>query len=364
MDTSRHSHQPAASATSEIGSSESANFPPIAANPATPSDWMTAFTPRRGLSNGHVQTIVGDIYPRPAFQLACSADEVVVDPRDNSRVLCHSHWQPGEDAGSRLTIVMVHGLEGSSDSGYIRGIAIRAWKAGCNVVRMNMRNCGGTDALTPTLYHSGLSGDVGAVVEHYTRQRGLQRVALVGYSMGGNLALKLAGEWGHRTPLCAVATVCPAIDLAVSSDALHSPGNRFYEWHFLRRLIRRYRIKAALFPDIYTSNGIGPIRSLREFDDKIVARYCGFRDASDYYYRAASARVLDRIAVPTLVLRALDDPFIRLTAETKVTIEANPRITLVETKHGGHCAFLAGGQGQELRWAEANVMRYLLEATA
>ena len=361
MDTT-NSLRPAASAISEIGTPLYAASPSPARNPEIPG-WLTAFTPRRGLTNGHAQTIVGDIYPRPAFQLPCSTDEVVVDPRDNSRVLCHSHWQPGQDARSRLTVVLVHGLEGSSDSRYIQGITTRAWSAGWNVVRMNMRNCGGTDSLTPALYHSGLSGDVGAVVEHYVRQRGLERVALVGYSMGGNLVLKLAGEWGERSPLCAVATVCPAIDLAVSSDALHAPRNRFYEWHFLRRLIRRYYIKAALFPDIYASSGIGPIRTLREFDDKIVARYCGFHDSSDYYYRAASARVIDRITVPTLVLRALDDPFIRLTLETRATIQANGQITLAETRHGGHCAFLAAAKGEEVHWAEATVMRYL-QATA
>ena len=102
---------------------------------------------------------------------------------------------------ARLTLVLVHGLEGSSESRYIQGIAARAWDAGCNVIRMNMRNCGGTEALTPTLYHSGLSGDVGAVVRHYAERFGLERVALVGYSMGGNLVLKLAGEWGSRPPL-------------------------------------------------------------------------------------------------------------------------------------------------------------------
>jgi hypothetical protein len=325
--------------------------------------WLTAFAPRRGLLNGHLQTIVGNYLPRPRFTLDSVAEAVEVDPADGSRVLCHGHWQPGEDVSSHLTLVLVHGLEGSSESQYIKGLAARAWRAGCNVVRMNMRNCGDSDTLTPTLYHSALSGDVGAVVDHYTQRFGLTRVALVGYSMGGNLVLKLAGEWGARPPLCAAAAVCPAIDLAAGSDALHQPANRMYEWHFLRRLMRRFRRKAALFPSVYQRNGIGPVRSLREFDDKIVARYCGFRDADDYYYRAAAARVVDRIAVPTLILRALDDPFIRLTPETHAKIIANPRISLVETKHGGHCAYLGAESGDDIHWAESTVIRYLLEHT-
>ena len=137
----------------------------------------------------------------------------------------------------------------------------------------------------------------------------------MGDPMGGNLVSKLAGEWGDRAPLCAVATVCPAIDLAAGSVAPHEPANRLYEWHFLRRLMRRFRRKAAHFPEIYKEGYAWLIHSLRQFDNQIVARYCGFRDADDYYFRAASARVLDRIAVPTLILHALDDPFVRMTPD-------------------------------------------------
>ena len=225
-----------------------------------------------------------------------------------------------------------------------------------NVVRMNMRNCGGTEELTPALYHSGRSGDVGAVVEHFARRYSLERVALAGYSMGGNMVLKLAGEWGARRPLTAVAAVCPVIDLAPCSDALHRLANRGYEFHFLRGLMRRIRRKAELFPGIYRLSGLGPIRSIREFDEKIVAPYCGFEGADDYYFRAAAARVIDRVAVPTMVLMAKDDPFIRLLPETRERIRLNPRIELVETAHGGHCAFL--GRGENLHWAETAVIRY------
>jgi len=323
-----------------------------------------AFVPCRGLSNGHLQTIAGNFYPRPAFRLAAVTETVEVDPADGSRVLCHCHWQEEPQRSSRLTLVLVHGLEGSSDSGYIQGVAARAWQAGWNVVRMNMRTCGGTETLTPTLYHSGLSGDVGVVVRHYAEKLGLERVALAGYSMGGNLVLKLAGEWGNRPPLCAVAAVCPSIDLAPGADALHVGFNRLYEWNFLRGLLSRYKRKTKLFPGIYASRkSIGPVRSIREFDDKILARYWGFRDADDYYDRAAAARVVDRIAVPALVLHAQDDPFIRLTPETRAKLLANPHVTFIETSHGGHCAYLSRDSGNEIHWAEATVMRFLLAAT-
>ncbi|HLY40752.1 MAG TPA: alpha/beta fold hydrolase [Terracidiphilus sp.] len=324
---------------------------------------LSPFAPGPGLSNGHLQTILGNYIPRRAFRLLATEEIIEVDPVDGSRVLCHCHWQPEPELAERLAVVLLHGLEGSSNSRYIRGIATLAWTAGCNVIRMNMRNCGDTDLLTPTLYHSGLSGDVGAVVSEFTKRFGLKKVALVGYSMGGNLVLKLAGEWGAKAPLCAVATVCPAIDLAAGADALHEPVNRPYEWHFLRGLIRRFRRKAELYPNRYDIRCATGVRSLRDFDDKIVAQYCGFLNADDYYYRAASARVIDRVAVPTLILHALDDPFIRMFPETRAAIVANQNITLVETTHGGHCAFLSGERGSERHWAEVNVMRYLMQVT-
>jgi hypothetical protein len=327
---------------------------------------ISAFVPHRGLSGGHMQTIAGNYFPRPAFRLAAVSETVEVDPADGSRVLCHCHWQKEPERAGRLTVVLVHGLEGSSDSRYIQGIAARAWSAGWNVVRMNMRTCGGTETLTPTLYHSGLSGDVGVVVRHYAERFGLERIALAGYSMGGNLVLKLAGEWGGKHGLlCAVAAVCPSIDLAPGADALHEGFNRLYEWKFLRGLLARYERKTKLFPGIYASRkSIGPVRSIREFDDKIVARYWGFRDADDYYDRAAAARVVNQIAVPTLVLHAKDDPFIRLLPETRAKLLANPHVTLIETSHGGHCAYLSRDHGNEIHWAEATVMRFLHAVTS
>ncbi len=132
--------------------------------------WLSSFRPHPWLTNGHLQTIVGNFLPRPPFLLPAEAETIEVDPSDGSRVLCHCHWQPEEVRAARLTAVLVHGLNGSSNSRYIRGVAAQAWAAGMNVVRMNMRNCGDTDQLTPTLYHSGQSADVGAVVSHFTKR--------------------------------------------------------------------------------------------------------------------------------------------------------------------------------------------------
>jgi predicted alpha/beta-fold hydrolase len=230
-----------------------------------------------------------------------------------------------------------------------------------NVVRMNQRNCGGTDHLAPTLYHSGRSQDVAEVVKSLIRTDNLAHVALVGFSMGGNLVMKLAGEWGSAGPeqFRAVAAVCPSLDLAASADALHSPGNRLYEQYFLWKLRRRLRAKAKLFPNHFDVRRGKGIRSLREFDDKVTAPYCGFAGADDYYYRSAAARVIENVAVPAFILHAANDPFIRITPETRARIVANPNITFLESEDGGHCSFIAEANGYDGRWAERRVIEFL-----
>jgi predicted alpha/beta-fold hydrolase len=317
-----------------------------------------AFVPRRMLRNAHLQTLAGNFLPRKSTLPA--PEERLFQVEKDVQVLCHCHWQPQRE--SRATVVIVHGLEGSSLSQYVIGTGSKAWDKGMNVVRMNMRNCGGTERLTSTLYHSGLSSDVGAVVRTLIEQDKLQRIALVGYSMGGNLVLKLAGDWGGNAPkeLLAVAAVSPAADLAASADAMHEKANLVYEWKFLLSLMRRYRRKRELFPAIYSASARHP-RSIREFDDVITARYSGFTGADDYYAQASASRVAERIAVPTLVVHSTDDPFIRMTPATREKFCNNPHVTLIETRHGGHCAFLAHPNGYDGRWAERQIIQFFVQ---
>ena len=351
------------------------------------------FLPRRFLRNGHLQTLVGNFLPRQYVLPEPETHIIQVDTGDGdaaygdsltaewgaanrltqartdarssgaSYVLCHCHWQA--NASLRPTVLLVHGLEGSTRSQYMLGNSARAWAAGCNVIRMNMRNCGGTEDLSPTLYHSGLSDDIATVMRTLAAEKGLRAFALIGYSMGGNLVLKLAGELGADGPgyLKAVVGVSPAMDLAVSADALHNVSNRVYEGKFLVGLRRRFRRKAALFPEIYSTEGLERISTLRQFDDQITARYSGFRGADDYYDRASSSHGAPHIGVPTLILHALDDPFIRMLPSTRAALLANPRVRLVETSHGGHCAFLAPAVDYDGYWAEKLLLDFLLPVT-
>ncbi len=356
--------------------------------------WLTEFVPRPFLSNGHLQTIMGNYLPRTSTLPAPQASLVEVAPatahRAASHVLCHCHWQPEHVRRQRLTVILLHGLEGSSNSQYVIGNANKLWRAHCNVIRMNMRNCGvydgetrgddaagavvrggkarGMEQFSPTLYHSGLSGDVLAVCQHFIRTNGIESLALVGYSMGGNLVLKLAGEVTRQTlpQLKAVVGVSPAVDLGPSAEALHRLRNRLYERKFLGDLQNRFRRKVELFPEIYSTARLQGVRSLREFDDRITAFYEGFASADDYYHRAAAARVVDNIAIPTLVLHAVDDPFVRILPETCERMRSNPHITYVETRHGGHCAFLAqprAAVNDDGYWAETTLLGFLLATT-
>ena len=328
----------------------------------TPSG-TDGFRPRRWLRGGHLQTLAGNFLPRRHALPA--PEERLFQVEEEVQVLCHCHWQPNRS--ERPTLMIVHGLEGSSNSHYVLGTGSKAFALGWNVVRMNIRNCGGTELLTPTLYHSGLSDDIKAVIQTLIEQDSLPQVAIAGFSMGGNQVLKCVGEWGTDAPpqLIAACGISPACDLSISADEIHRPVNRVYEWWFLVGLRRRMRRKASLFPGRYDTELLRKANSIRSFDEYITAHYMGFESAEDYYTKASSSRVVDRIAVPTLVLHSKDDPFIKVSAETAAKLRANPNVTYVETEHGGHCAFLADPRdGYDGRWAEAQIIGFLQQVVS
>jgi len=330
------------------------------------SPWMRPFVPRRFLSNGHLQTIVGNFLPRthplPEPESCLIEVEAATSAHGASFVLCDCHWQPSKVRSERLTMVIVHGLEGSSSSPYVLGNSARAWTAGCNVVRMNMRSCGAGEHFSPSIYHAGRSEDVAIVMAELAHTHLIRSFALVGYSMGGNLVLKLAGELGSAPPpyLKAVVGVSPLMDLVASAAALHEPQNRLYESRFLGDLLKRFRHKVELYPGLYSADGLNKIRTMRQFDEQVVARYGGFTGADDYYRSVASSNWAQNITVPTLILHALDDPFIRMTPETRGKLFANGCVRLVETRHGGHCAFLSPEPGDAGFWAERTLLDFLL----
>jgi len=249
-----------------------------------------SFVPRPGLTNGHWMTLFGWGNPR-YFPRLPSPTIRYFDVAHDARVLAHCHWhvRPWE----RPTLILLHGLNGSSDAHYMRGIAFKAFSQGLNVVRLNQRNCGDTEHLSAGLFHSGLTADVHQVVHELTSIDGLGSIAVAGYSLGGNLALKLAGECGAAPPeaLRAVAAVSPILEISPCVRALERRENVLYQWNFVRDLKRRMRRKARFWPGRFDLSKLDAVRTVRAFDDVYTAPYFGFADAEDYYHRASAMRV-------------------------------------------------------------------------
>jgi predicted alpha/beta-fold hydrolase len=284
--------------------------------------------------------------------------ERLFDVAADARVMARCHWQA--QASSKPTLLLLHGLEGSSDAHYMRGTAAKAWRLGFNVVRLNQRNCGGTEHLSRGLYHSGLTADPLFVIRELLDRDGLGDIAVAGYSLGGNLALKLAGELGHDVPpqLKAVCAVSPVLELEACVRAIERRQNLAYEWNFVRNLKGRMRRKAAAFPKDWDLTKLRRIWSIRAFDEHYTAPHHGFNGASDYYHRASAMRVIDRIAIPALIITAADDPFVPAEPFSDPKIANNPHITTLVTSHGGHCGFVAEANGYDGYWAEQTIVDF------
>ena len=321
----------------------------------------SSFQPPLPLRNAHLMTLVSRYWPRDTSLAGLPQESRLFTVGLDTQLEGFCHWQ--DNRTSSPTAIVVHGLEGCSESRYMRGIAAKFYRAGLNVIRMNQRTCGGTEHLTPTLYNSGLSGDYRAIVGELAHRDGLGRIWLIGFSMGGNLALKAAGELHTSEPAFSGAVaVCPNIDPAQCAEALEQRRNRIYHSHFLSRLKARLRRKAALFPGKWDLTELDRIARISEFDDRYTAPDGGYRNGADYYDRAGARHVLDSIAVPTLIITAQDDPFIPYSLFTVPQIQRHPKIRVVAPRHGGHCGFFHWSHnGEDSYWAENRIVDFLQE---
>ena len=317
----------------------------------------SSYTPR--FTGGHTQTLYAWAKPRrfPALPQPVAR---YFDVADDARVLAHCHWHDAPT--EHPTLLLLHGLEGSSLAHYICGISDKAWAAGWNVVRLNQRNCGNTEHLSRGLYHSGLTHDPLFVMRELIDTDRIRTIAVAGYSLGGNLTLKLAGELGDAAPseLAAVCAVSPTMDLASCVEALERRANIAYEFNFVRNLKARMRRKAAAFPGDFALEPLRRVWTVRQFDEAYTAPHHGFNGATDYYHRASALRVINRIRVPALILTSEDDPFVPTGAFSDPAVTGNPNITVVMTPHGGHCAFVEPPQpGYDGYWAEREIVRFV-----
>jgi predicted alpha/beta-fold hydrolase len=290
------------------------------------------------LRNPHLLTIAGNFWPRRVDEIRFPATRKLYRIDDRTTILVLEHQPPDAPRGQ---IICLHGLEGSGDAGYIQSFAQAALERGFGVHRKNMRTCGGTEELSETMYHSGLTGDTRLIAERLHGRFG-GPVFVVGFSLGGNVALKLAGELGQTDLLAGVCAVSTPINLARCVRQLDRPGNSLYARRFLSRLRDRVLRKSRLSPDLYSAEGLKSVGSIWEFDDRFTAPLFGFGTAENYYGTQSSAGFLENIRIPALVIAAKDDPLVPFAMyEEHSAFQTNPALELVAPDAGGHLGFLS-----------------------
>lgn len=264
----------------------------------------------------------------------------------------------------RPVVLLLHGLEGSARRGYALNVYAELAMWGVGAVGLNFRSCGGEPNRLSRSYHSGETGDLAWCLGVLEQMLPGSPIGAVGFSLGGNvllLHLGQAGEAATRTLSACVAVSVP-YDLSECERALDSTRmGRWYVRVFLKTLVRKAEAKAELLPANVDLERIRRARTFREFDDAATAPLHGYASADDYYARASSATLINRIRVPTLLLQAMDDPFLPATAIPTTAIAANPCLQPVVTPRGGHVGFIAGRPWAPHFWAEQEAARFLAQ---
>lgn len=326
----------------------------------------TPFTPLPLLKNGHLMTIVPALWNRRLPPIKTPSVDRLFKVKPHVQVLANCHF--AEDAKARPTLIILHGLEGSSNTPYVLGLTHKALEYGMNVVRLNLRNCGNTLHLTPTLYNAGLSADLIAVATELMEVDGLKNLFAAGYSLGGNIVLKAAGELGADGPsmfkgICAIS---PALDLAACVDSMEKGVNRFYEQRFLIGLKDKIRIKHRLFPSLYDVSKLKYVKTLRGFDDVFTAPDAGCSNAAEYYQKNSAIRIIENAQIPILIITAKDDPIVPFQSFASPKLQA-PNITMLTPQYGGHSGFLAHAAEDARRdrfWAENRIIEFCVSQLA
>lgn len=327
--------------------------PQIAAAPPRVFPSNFTLTPYRPLfRSGDLQTVAGRFWPISQRQAEYESGRATFETAPDTRVL--GHWFEPPQRRHELLIVGVHGLTSGARAPYMRAMLDLALRDGFRVLLLNVRNCGGTESWTPTLYHSGLTHDLRVICE----QLAPQPLAIIGYSMGGNQAAKLAGEWGDAPPahVRGVVAISAPIDLARCSRRIGERRNWVYEYRFVRDLSKAIREKQRLFPDIYADFDTTGIRTIWDFDDRITAPAFGYRDAADYYANASALRYLHQAHLPVLLLHAADDPFIPAEVYDAPVLHEQPALRTEVTPHGGHVFFLS--KEKQKFWAAEQALSF------
>jgi uncharacterized protein len=305
---------------------------------------VTPFVPF--FRNPHFSTIAANFWKRPESQARYPLVRRLYQTEPDVQVAVDEQMPSGAPVAAH--VVIVHGLEGSSESGYVQSLSHEMLELNYGVHRFNMRSCGGTEGLAKSNYHAGQTSDLLFVLREIRKRAAGEGAPLflVGFSLGGNVSLKLAGVLGSEAAglLDAVCAVSTPIDLASCARALGKPGNIIYANRFVAGLKDRIRRRHAQYPDLYDIRPLDSVRTIQEFDDAYTAKLFGFGTAANYFATQSSNQFLEAIRVPTLLIQAKDDPMIPFDVYDHPAIGANPNIRLIATDHGGHVGFIARSQ--------------------
>ena len=315
------------------------------------------FRPHLFLSGGHRQTLAGH-FVRKHLRWSLPTEDVIVDAPGEVRILLRVSWQ-NKRRDNGPTLLLIHGLEGCDRSAYMLSTGALAYRLGWNVVRMNMRGCGDGLKICARLYHSGVTTDLLAILEWLASNT--CEIAVCGFSLSANLTLLTLARHKNRIPrnVRGAVAICPPIDLAACADALARRRNRLYQYYYMRKLKESYRIRQSLRPDLYAPGLEGSPRTVREYDDAIVAPYGGFRDADDYYARSSAGPLLTQLECPVLMISPGNDPMIPIESVKRWPISSS--VTAEVPRSGGHVGFVGRTRAPGSFWAAERALEFLGE---
>lgn len=315
------------------------------------------FTPAFGLENRHFQTLYSSLFRRVP---SLSIEVENFTQKDGDFVECYWHNKPQNSSNTPI-VTLFHGLAGSYDSPYIRGAMEELGKNGFAAVLMHFRGCSGKENRLPRSYHSGDSGDAHFWFEELSKRFPNSKLFGVGYSLGGNMLLKLLGEYSSNSPLDAAISVSAPLQLDLCADAMNKGFTKFYQAHLLKSLnlsLEKKFKKHEMHKYIkLKEEEIKSLKTFWEFDEAYTAPIHGFSSAQDYYTRCSSKEFLKNIKTPTLIIHSADDPFMSKEILPKKE-ELSSSIEFELSAHGGHVGFICGSLIRPEYWLDKRITNY------
>lgn len=308
------------------------------------------------LFNGHLQTVVPSIF-RKIEDIKYQRERLELPDGD----FLDLDWLKQD---SKRLVIVSHGLEGSSDRHYVKGMARYFFAHGWDALAWNCRGCSGEMNRLPRFYHHGATEDIKAVTERALASGGYQTIALVGISMGGSMTLKYFGESGDKLPtnVKTAAVFSVPCHLGDSARELDKPGKRFYLNRFLKKLSKKVEAKSKVFPNVICHKGFEQIKSFREFDNRYTAPLHGYKDADDFYQRASSGQYIASIRRPVLIANALNDPFLPQSCFPFDLAKDHSSVWLETPATGGHVGFSMAGRKEN--WMEVRAFEFIQQQVA